>query len=68
QGIDELYRQLKAMTGEKIQHEKRLHLLAEKAFHLIEQKRMRDIDKKMLKEKIRAAGASFNLYRFVTDY
>ncbi len=68
QGIDELYRQLKAMTGEKIQHEKRLHLLAEKAFHLIEQKRMRDIDKKMLKEKIRAAGASFNLYRFVNDY
>ncbi len=43
-------------------------LLAEKAFHLIQQKRMAGVSKATLKNKIEAAGNTFNLYQFIQNY
>ncbi len=48
--------------------EKRYWLLAEKVFHLIQQKRMAAVNKADLKNKIKAAGDTFNLYQFIQNY
>ena len=49
-------------------NDKRSWLLAEKAFHLIQQKRMAAVNKAELKNKIEAAGDTFNLYQFIQNY
>lgn len=64
-GIEELMDAINHGFSHKKNGEKHAWLLAEKAWFLIQQRRMKDISKEDLKEKIEAAGRSFNLYRFV---
>ena len=49
-------------------NKQRSWLLAERAFHLIQQRRMADVNKAALKNKIEAAGTTFNLYQFIKNY
>lgn len=67
QGIPELFQSIEQVLQQQ-NSDKRYWLLAEKAWHLVQQSRMKDIDKRELKKKIEAAGASFNLYRFIEEY
>ena len=72
-GIDELLNavneKIAALNNQRLTtNEKRYWLLAEKAFHLIQQKKMAAVNKAELKNKIKAAGDTFNLYQFIQNY
>ena len=72
-GIDKLFSAIKENIhahNHKPQstNNKQSWLLAEKAFYLIQQKRMADVNKADLKNKIEAAGITFNLYKFIQNY
>ena len=67
-GIDELLKTINDIIIHKKDNEKRYWLLAEKAFYLIQQKRMEDVNKSSIRERIKAAGDEFNLYRFIKNY
>jgi LAO/AO transport system kinase len=72
EGIAELFRAIadNIATGSQQPEasSKRSWLLAEKAFYLLQQKRMAGVNKAELKNKIEAAGNTFNLYQFIQNY
>ena len=73
EGIAELLNavneKIKAINDQRsTTNDQRSWLLAEKAFHLIQQKRMAAVNKAELKNKIEAAGDTFNLYQFIQNY
>lgn len=68
EGIAELLTAVKNNNSHKKNTDKHCWLLTEKAYQLIQKRRMADIDKVDLKERIKAAGNNFNLYRFIKNY
>ena len=67
-GIPELKQAVLHHLSSPAGNEKKVYLLAEKAWLLIQTKRMKGISKEGLREKIKAAGEHFNLYRFVKEF
>jgi len=66
-GIDELMKAIDHIYTQKTTADRKAWLLAERAWILIRQRKMEGISKSSLREKIEAAGKSFNLYRFVNQ-
>lgn len=67
-GIVELKQAVLHHLSSPAVNEKQVYLLAEKAWLLIQTKRMKGISKEGLREKIKAAGENFNLYRFIREF
>lgn len=68
EGVEDVLTEADHLLQTQTANERHAWLMAERAWQLILKKRMNDIDKKDLKDKIAAAGDSFNLYRFIREF